>query len=40
LRDVKSSCRSAKVQFTRYGQSEYQFLEWGSVAHSFTAKVN
>ena len=28
LRDVKSSCRPAEVQFPLHGQGEYQFLEW------------
>jgi len=38
LRDVESSCRPAEVQFARHGQGEYQFLEWGSKTHEFTAK--
>ena len=39
LRDVESPCRPAEVQFAHHGQGEYQFLEWGSQAHVFTAKM-
>jgi hypothetical protein len=39
LRDVESPCRPAEVQFAHHSQGEYQFLEWGSQAHVFTAKM-
>jgi hypothetical protein len=39
LRDVEALCRSTEVQFAHNGQGEYQFLEWGSQAHMFTAKM-
>ena len=39
LRNVKSTCRPAEVQFPRHGQGEHQFLKWGSKTHEFTARM-
>jgi len=39
LRNVKSFCRPAEVQFPRHGQGENHFLKWGSKTHEFTARM-